>query len=283
MRTVLLALLFVVALVSTGCSQGNSGTAVRPDQPAVNPAPPLQPIMAPPVVLIHEPPPAAPAWQPIIGKTVILDPGHGGHDNGAHYFGLKEKDVNLDLALRTAKILGAMGIRVRLTRQTDAFISLEDRSAFANRNPNAAFVSIHCNASAANANASGIETFVLSRQFSDAEQSRKALARYSVTGQDAAKSRQSLDALTRASRAEGPVLAAAVQRSAVARLGDVNRGVKSANLAVLRETFFCPAILVEVGFLSHYPTNRKMASAPWRDLAAQALAEGIASYLRRGG
>ena len=84
-------------------------------------------------------------------------------------------------------------------------------------------------------------------------------------------------------RAEGPLLAASLQRSLVGRLGDPDRGVKPGNLAVLRETCFCPAVLVEVGFISNYPTARKMASGAWRDQTAQALAVGIVNYLRKGG
>lgn len=235
---------------------------------------------APPPALI--PVPAAPAWQPTAGRVVILDPGHGGDNLGARYFGLVEKDINLDLALRTANRLRAMGITVLLTRRDDVFIPLPERSAFANKNPNAVFVSIHCNASDKNPQASGIETFVLSKQFSDDEQCRKALARYNVTGKNKEQSRQELANLTRVCRAEGPALAASLQRSMVTRLGDVDRGVKPGNLAVLRETYFCPAVLVETGFMSNYRTAAKMATPTWREMASQALADGIAAYLRGG-
>ncbi len=222
----------------------------------------------------------APAWQPVAGRVVILDAGHGGDNLGANYFGLAEKDITLDLAKRTAQRLQAMGVNVRMTRQTDVFVPLAERSAFANKNPNAVFISIHCNASAQNPQATGIETYILSKQFSDDEQCRKALARYSVTGRDKTQSRQQLESLTRVCRAEGPILAASMQKSLVTKLGDRDRGIKPGNLAVLRETYFCPAVLVEVGFLSNYQTARKMSTPSWRDMTSLALAEGIVGYLQ---
>lgn len=229
-----------------------------------------------------DPLPAAPAWRPIAGRMVILDAGHGGDDLGAVYFGVREKDVNLVLVQRAAAILRAQGVGVHLTRDSDVFVPLPQRSAFANKNPNAVFVSIHCNASDRNPQAQGVETFILSQQFTDDEQCRRALTRYNVTGKDKAASRRELERLTRACRAEGPVLAAGMQRALTSRLAEPDRGVKPGNLAVLRETFFCPAVLVEVGFVSHYPTARKMATGAWRDLAAQAIADGIIEYLRKG-
>ena len=285
----ILSFVFLLAacLLAAGCpQQPQSESASAPQTPAARPesraepAYSLVPAPAPPVV---QPLPAQPAWQPVARKTVILDAGHGGDNLGAAYFGLNEKDVNLSLVLKTAAILRSMGVNVLLSRQTDVFIPLPGRSAFANKNPNAIFVSVHCNASDKNPQARGIETYILSQQFSDDEQCRRALARYNVTGKNREESSRQLDKLTRVCRAEGPLLAASLQRSLVGRLGDPDRGVKTGNLAVLRETFFCPAVLVEVGFISNYPTARKMASAAWRDQVAQALAEGIVNYLRKGG
>lgn len=280
---VLFFILFAGAAL-TGCPEvvqsehaSSRESAVSAGTPA--PVAPAQNIYAAPMPLVQYQQ-AAPSWQPVAGRVVILDAGHGGDNLGANYFGIAEKDVTLDMAKRTAQRLQAMGVNVRMTRQTDVFVPLADRSAFANKHPNAVFISIHCNASAQNPQATGIETYILSKQFSDDEQCRRALARYSVTGQDKTQSRQQLETLTRVCRAEGPILAANMQKSLITKLGDRDRGIKPGNLAVLRETFFCPAVLVEVGFLSNYQTARKMTTSSWRDTTSLALAEGIVGYLQ---
>lgn len=266
----LLALALGLALLA-GCEQRRPETDFR--------APPPEPIAYCPPPALPEPSP--PIWLPVVGKTVVLDAGHGGHDFGTNHFGLREKDIVLDLASRTAARLRAKGVIVRMTRQSDAFVTLPDRSAFANRNPNAVFVSIHVNASAANPNAAGIETFVLSSQFTDEARGQAAAEKFKMNGADAARSGAALAVLTTRCRTRGPELAKAMQDSLVARLGEANRGVKTANLAVLRETYFCPAVLVEVGFLTHRPTADRMRTDEWRNRASEALAEGIVAFLRQ--
>jgi N-acetylmuramoyl-L-alanine amidase len=206
----------------------------------------------------------------------VLDAGHGGNDRGASHFGVREKDVNLDLVKRLALRLENQGITVILTRRQDVFLPLPERSSIANQYPQAIFVSIHCNASTNNPAATGVETFVLSRQADNAARQARAGKRYQVTGGD-----QALATLLARSRERAPALAQALQNTLATRLGVPNRGVKQADLAVLRETFFCPAILVEVGFISNATTANQMASAAWRGLAAEALAEGIVDYLRK--
>src|SRR5207302_7794473 len=91
--------------------------------------------------------------------TIVLDPGHGGHDNGATSSWGNEKTFALDVALRLREILTQHGFKVQMTRSTDEFIPLEERVRFANRFPNALFVAIHFNCGGPNA--SGIETYTL--------------------------------------------------------------------------------------------------------------------------
>jgi N-acetylmuramoyl-L-alanine amidase len=222
-----------------------------------------------------------PSRRPIAGRTVILDAGHGGDDFGASHHGLREKDICLDLALRTAAILRAKGVTVHLTRQTDVFIPLPDRSAFANRHPGAILVSIHVNASDRNAAAAGIETYVLDQGIKDAEREKTAAGRYQVRGSDSLPSSATLASLTTKSRKDGPALAGAIQKQLVGRLAVPDRGVRSKNLAVLRETYFCPAVLVEVGFLTHVRTAAEMKTDAWRRRTAEGLAEGVADFLRQ--
>ncbi len=224
--------------------------------------------------------PAAPAWQSLAGQTVILDAGHGGKDPGASHFGLNEKDINLDLARRTASILRARGINVVMTRSTDDFISLPERSAIANRTPNATLVSIHVNAAPGYPTSTGVETFILSGEFTDAERSRIASERFKANGSSSPESKAALATLCVQARNRGPALAEALSRTLSSRTGEPNRGVKQKNLAVLRETYFGPAVLVEVGFLTNRRSAERMRTDDWRRRTADALADGICEFLR---
>lgn len=226
-------------------------------------------------------PPAAPAWRPVAGCTVILDPGHGGKDEGASHFDLREKDICLDVAERTARQLRARGVKVVMTRTTDEFIPLPERSAIANRHPNSVFVSIHINAVDNKPQVAGIETFILAKEMTDEIRSRAAVGRYSVGGADAEQGRQTLENLMGRCRSRSSALAASLQRAMCGRLGEPDRGVKSANLAVLRETYFGPAALVELGFLTNAGTAQRMRGEDWRRRAAEAICEGVCDFLQK--
>lgn len=273
-----------VALFLCGCSQdapdsaatGSRKAATTAVSPAAAAASAVEPVSSVAAVAV-----ASPAWQPLAGQTVILDAGHGGQDPGTSHFGLREKDINLDLALRTAALLRERGVVVRMTRQTDVFVPLPERSAFANRYPKAVLISIHVNASATNPNASGVETYVLSKKFADAERSRTAARKYRVAGTDATQGANTLADLTTRSRNRGPLLAKCLQTSLSARLGESNRGTNNADLSVLRETYFCSAALVEVGFLTHPPTAARMRTVEWRARTAEGLAAGVIDFLRQ--
>lgn len=238
-----------------------------------------------------QPPPCAPCvpmatadiavWQPVAGRTVILDAGHGGKDAGTGHFGLVEKDINLDLALRTAGLLRAKGVTVLFTRDSDVFIPLPERSALANRHPNAIFVSLHVNASEANPGATGVETFVLTAKFSDEDRRRAIAETVTMDGYDSQAGRRLLGDMATRYRGRAPALAASLQRSLTSRLAECDRGVKTANLAVLRETYFSTAVLVEVGFLSNEGTAERMRTESWRRQTSEALCEGIVRFLRQ--
>ncbi len=266
--------LMAVALIVSGCPSSQptrlepvAGRTAAPEIPAE--------ICPPQMAGVPEP-----AWQPITGKMVIIDAGHGGKDHGASHYGMLEKDINLDLAKRTAASLRAKGVAVVMTRETDAFISLPDRSAVANKSSNAVFVSIHVNASTANPNATGVETFVYSGA-SDAERGHMAASKFKLANSDPVQSRQALANLAAQCRTRGTALAEAVQKSVATRMATPDRGIKPGNLAVLRETYFCPAVLVEVGFLTNPSTAMAMRTDDWRRRTAEALADGIADFLRQ--
>jgi N-acetylmuramoyl-L-alanine amidase len=233
------------------------------------------------LALLPRPRPAAPA--PASRTVVILDPGHGGRDPGAvGAYGIREKDVVLRVGLFLRRELGRRGVRVRMTRDDDSYPTLAQRADLANRTPNSLFVSIHANA-ARDRSARGVETFVLSGRVSDRYRARRA-DRYRLPGdgaRSAAERRRLRDAAARAARDESEGLAGCLQRQLVAASGDENRGVKRKNLHVLRESYFSPAVLVELGFLSHAPSARRLRTEAYQRRLAACLAEGILAYLDR--
>ena len=176
---------------------------------------------------------------------IVIDPGHGGRDSGASYSGLDEKEVNLSIARHVVADLERKGYSVRMTRDSDVFVVLEERTAIARRNRADVFVSIHANA-ARNRSAYGIETFYPS----------------SASGRSSA----------------GKRLARAIYRELQAGTSDPGRGVKPAGFVVLR-TCHCPAALVEVGFLSHPASRTLLCLESHRRGLARAIARGIDNYV----
>jgi N-acetylmuramoyl-L-alanine amidase len=186
----------------------------------------------------------------IKGKTIVLDPGHGGYDPGAvGVTGLKEKEVNLDIALRVQKLLTDMGANVVMTRSDDTFLALSQRAAVANNAYADVFVSIHANSNT-NASIGGTSVYYYAPSSNPALYSQ--LARRSS-------------------------LASRVQGQLVRNLGIRDIGTLTANFAVLRETLM-PSILVETAFLSNKAEEALLKDDAFRDKAAQAIAQGLAEY-----
>ena len=194
--------------------------------------------------------------------TVVLDPGHGGKDDGASGNGLVEKNLNLDVALRVEKILKPFNFPVLLTRRDDTFIPLEERAAMANRIDNGIFVSIHFN-HAKDRVSTGVETFYAPAKV-PADDSWTWVGFFNK--QEAA---QPLD--------NGETLAGFIQASLVLRTDAVNRGIKSRELYVVRHTR-CPAVLVEGGFINNPLEAQLISNGEYRQRLASAIAEGIMSY-----
>ena len=211
----------------------------------------------------------------IVGKgLVVIDPGHGGGDSGAVAQGVVEKDLNLDVGLRVGRTLRARGVDVRLTREDDHFVPLEDRVRFANALPGAVFVSIHFNDAAgegkANPQASGIETYYCQQKLTAAEGGWRwaaLLGRGKVAAPDARWAVQ-----------EGQTLAGCIQETLIAGTGAENRGTKERSLYVTHRVLG-PAVLVEGGFVSHPGEARKLGDPTYRQVLAECIAEGIVKYL----
>jgi N-acetylmuramoyl-L-alanine amidase len=197
---------------------------------------------------------------------VMLDPGHGGEDSGAVSArpAIEEKDLVLDLALRIGKLLEEAGLVVGYTRRDDTFLSLDERTATASVWRADAFVSLHANF-ADNRQASGPETYVL------------PFAGYAPTGGD-----QRISSKTRNGNRHdigNTLLGHSIHRRLPGRRGECDRGLRRARFQVLRQAG-CPAVLVEVGFLSNAVEARLLASGWFRGKLARAVADGILDYAR---
>ncbi|MEK0447799.1 MAG: hypothetical protein RL088_67 [Verrucomicrobiota bacterium] len=170
--------------------------------------------------------------------VVVIDAGHGGHDRGGmpnQYYA--EKEYALDVAKRLETALRKAGFRTAMTRKGDYFVTLEDRAAMANRyGSNAIFVSIHFNG-APNPDAHGIETYYHSGKMSAA-------------------------------------LARSIHAQVLRATGEEDRRVRSRSFSVLRNTKM-PAVLCELGFLTHRDESRRIRTSGYRQRLADAVAAGI--------
>ena len=200
-------------------------------------------------------------------SVVVLDPGHGGKDDGARAAsGITEKAVCLDLAHRVRRHLAASGNTVYLTRHLDQFLTLEERPRRAKAWNADVFVSIHANAST-NTAAEGIETFLL------------AIPGQSSTNHIGTVAPSQLARDGNRHDAANMTLAHALQASMLSATKATDRGIRRARFSVLQDAP-APAALVEVGFLSNPAEAARLATPEHRELLARAIAHGIDNYLR---
>ena len=193
--------------------------------------------------------------------TVVIDPGHGGNDEGARGGGLKEKDLTLDLALRVEKLLGTFNFPTVLTRRDDTYVSLSERTAIANKIDNAIFLSLHFNHSR-DSSATGVETFYASAKVPP-ESAWTWIGFFSKPEPPPGDN--------------GEDLAGYIQTSLVTRTDAANRGIKARELYVVRHTR-CPAVLIEGGFVNNPLDARLLSKVEYRDRLAKAIAEGVMTY-----
>ena len=220
---------------------------------------------------------------------IVIDPGHGGKDPGAiGRGGLKEKDVTLRLArmLRDRLKEKLASSRLIMTRETDVFIPLEERTAIANKNDADLFVSIHINSSPRPV-ASGVETYMLS--VSKDEESRRLAARENGTSRKALSDLEFiLNDLTRTAKTNDSVrLATFVQERLSGGLqkkfsGVKSNGVKGAPFYVLVGTKM-PAILVEVSFVSNPMEEKRLRDEKYLKEAVEGISAGLMQYISGAG
>ena len=200
-----------------------------------------------------------------VPTTVVLDPGHGGNDSGA--VGKRkvyEKLAVLSIAKRVKAHLEAQKITVRMTRTTDTFIPLTQRSEFAAKVGADLFVSIHAD-SAGDPSASGVETFIMSVAGCDSSN------QYGQPGDKSAGKGNLHDAAN-------AVLGFSIQSNLVKTTKRSDRGLRRARFSVLRKTS-CPAALVECGFLSNPTEEALMIESSYREAVARGISNGILGYI----
>ncbi|HEY0840008.1 MAG TPA: N-acetylmuramoyl-L-alanine amidase, partial [Vulgatibacter sp.] len=217
-------------------------------------------------------------------KRVVIDAGHGGKDSGAiGKNGQKEKDLTLAMARKLRARLTSMGLEVILTRDSDVFLSLEERTRIANEQRADLFISIHVNAST-NRKAHGIETYTLNLN-SDRYAMRLA-ARENATS---TRSIGDLDLIladlaTKANTDDSVRLAKHAQGQMISHLrsrhGDAVKdlGVKQALFFVLVGAKM-PAMLVETGFISNPDEAKRLSSASYQDEIARSLSDGVRRFI----
>ena len=219
---------------------------------------PTQPAAAP------HPPPAS-GERPLV---VVLDPGHGGQDSGAMCGPVMEKDLTLDVALRTELLLRAEGYATVLTRDTDRYLSLAERAAVGNKADDSLFVSIHFN-DGERAAASGVETYYALRQ----SRARPGFFWWLPFLQQP-------ESNLLAARSES--LARFIQIALVERTRAVNRGIKSEQFYVIANVRH-PAALVEGGFITNQSDVTKLTTTQYRQQIASAISEGVHRYRKAAG
>ncbi|MCZ6678356.1 MAG: N-acetylmuramoyl-L-alanine amidase [Candidatus Poribacteria bacterium] len=211
-------------------------------------------------------------------RTIVIDPGHGGKDPGAVSRAGQEKRIVLSLSKMVRDLLVENGYQARLTRQTDVYILLQDRTQFATQHDADLFISIHVNASE-NADAAGSETYYLA--LASDESARVTAMRENVGSKYSIKALDALvgKILKESKSTESRRLAQFIQDELILSTQTRDRGVKHAPFVVLIGTQV-PAVLIEVGFLSNPVEGKKLVAEAYQRQLAAAIAEGIEQYVR---
>jgi N-acetylmuramoyl-L-alanine amidase len=241
-----------------------------------------QPGAQPPAAAPQQPPEEPPAFiaptAPI--RTIIVDPGHGGEDEGAKGAGgAKEKDLALSVVRRMKAIIeGRLGIRVILTRDDDRNVPIDERTAIANNNKADLFVSVHANGSMRSSTAGAT---IFSAAFDGAAQAAAmaggtervptfggGLRDIELVPWDLAQTRH-LD--------QSNAFAGLLEQQFKGRIPLANRPADAAPLRVL-ESANMPAVLVEMGYLTNAEQEKLLVSDPFQNAVAQSLYDAVIRF-----
>jgi len=217
-------------------------------------------------------------------RRIVIDPGHGGHDPGAvSPTGTREKDIVLQIGLQLAqKIREQLGIDVVMTRSTDVFIELQERTAIANKVGADLFVSIHANASL-NRAANGIETYYLN--LAKTAKAAQLAAKENGTSLEKVSMLQAVlfDLMANYKLNDSAHLANDVQKALHKKAQTGYPTVK--NLGVKQGPFYVlvgatmPSILVETAFLSNEKDEQQLKDPQFQELTADGILSGIRDYI----
>ena len=222
------------------------------------------------------------------GKLIVIDPGHGGSDSGAVGNGLKEKNVVLATSKKLGALLTKRGYKVLYTRSTDVFINLRSRTIFAGKKNADMFISIHANA-APNASSalkmSGVETFFLSPARSERSKNAAALENKGDLEDMNTFSKQTfLNFLNREKIISSNKLAIDIQSY---MLSSVKKSFSSRDGGVREAPFWVlvgatmPAVLVEMGYITHPQEGKNLGKSAYQDRIAQGIANGVDAYFQK--
>lgn len=286
---------------------------VSATQPAKTPAPSKTPVETPDPVITAEPSPeplrvpavmtppstitipTSPQAAERLGrlnigrKTIVIDPGHGGKDPGAMDNGVKEKDVNLAVGLELQRALTAKGYNVIMTRATDIYLKLQERTDIANNAKADLFVSVHVNALPSKKSMTGFEIYIMALPTDkDAMNLAKIENREYVEGKgmDTENVDRKTEMLLRIlgdlqqnNKISESTDFAAMLYNAGVRSGLPMRRVAQAPFFVLRGAGM-PAVLLEIGFVTNANESQLLMTQPYQQKIASAMSEGIANYIR---
>ena len=217
-------------------------------------------------------------------NRVVIDPGHGGHDNGTEGAkGLLEKDLVLDVSKRLGKLIEErLQAEVIYTRSDDTFIPLEGRTALANEKKADLFLSIHANSSPAAPKVSGVETYYLN--FTESKDALDVASRENASSQKSVfELRDIIQKITLHDKAEesrefaSRIQASLFAFSARSFPSERNRGVRKAPFVVLIGANM-PSVLAEIGFLSNAREEALLKKPDYRQKLAEALFRGVQRY-----
>jgi len=218
-------------------------------------------------------------------ETVVIDPGHGGKDPGAtSRFGVREKDLVLDVSKRLKRQLQKAGVNATMTRNKDIFIPLTKRAKIANDKNADLFISVHANA-ARYSRARGFEVFYLSEATDDKARAMAAAENASLEFEEKKNMKEKdistkttvWDLKLKESRRESKELAYYICNITSDGLGMKKRGVKGARFVVLKGATM-PAVLVEIGFITNKREASKLKKSNFREKIAKAVSDSILTY-----
>ncbi len=223
--------------------------------------------------------------------TLVIDAGHGGKDPGAVGGTLKEKDINLRVALALGKLVeqNMPDAKVVYTRKTDVFVELNERAAIANRNKADLFISIHTNASGSNKTVKGTETYTLGmhRAASNLEVAKRENSaimlennyeeKYEGFNPKSSESYIIFELMQDQYMKQSVSLAGSIQKQFASTAGRANRGVYQAGFLVLRAVSM-PSVLVEVGYITTPAEEKYLATDESTKKLSQSIFNAIKQY-----